>query len=489
VSLKKNLLYNFLLSFSQVAFPLISIPYITRVLDPAGIGKVGFIDSMTYYFIVIAEFGITSYGIREVARKRDQPLALRKIVSELVSLHLVTSAVTVAVYLVLVSLLYHKINDPHLIFISLSFLIMNAFTSEWYFWGTEQFRYITFRSLLVRVLGLISVFLLVKKPADYVYYYGIITATAVLIYGWNYSKLAAEVSIRFGNLEWRKHIPFLSVTYKISLVYSVVLMLDNVFLRLLSTSAAVAYYMFAAKVVRISGALISDTLLVFYPRTVYEAYNNKSQSLQATITKSAQLIVLTTIPMAGGILLLAEKLTRVYFGAAFMPLADNLKILALYPFLKAYSLFLNKQLLMPFDREKLVLNGLMAGAVIFVAATIPLSYFFADKGTSIAVVLSEMAVLAANLYYVKKMGAGLRLIDWKSVQLACGGVLLFVPLIFIVDAAISALTVQLIVSVLVCMLSYFLFLFFTGNELVVSMLQSGRRILRTKTLKHDTAKK
>jgi putative effector of murein hydrolase LrgA (UPF0299 family) len=100
-----------------------------------------------------------------------------------------------------------------------------------------------------------------------------------------------------------------------------------------------------------------------------------------------------------------------------------------------------------------------------------------------------MAVLAANLYYVKKMGAGLRLIDWKSVQLACGGVLLFVPLIFIVDAAISALTVQLIVSVLVCMLSYFLFLFFTGNELVVSMLQSGRRILRTKTLKHDTAKK
>jgi O-antigen/teichoic acid export membrane protein len=317
VSLKKNLVYNFLLSFSQIAFPLVSIPYISRVLDPEGIGSVSFIDSFTYYFIVIAEFGIVSYAIREISRKKDDPAALKQVTSELVSLHLLTSLGSLALYFISISFFYQKVHDPRLILFSLSFLLVNSFACEWYFWGTEQFKYITIRSLVTRALGLASIFILVKKPDDYFIYYAIITGSAIVNIGWNFSKLVATVRIKFNWQQWKKHLPYLFTNYKISLVYSVVLLLDNVFLQLVSTSIAVAYYAFATKIVRLSGAVVTDALLVFYPRSVSLAHKESRAELQHVILRSSELILITTIPMAAGIFILADPFTAVYFGPSF----------------------------------------------------------------------------------------------------------------------------------------------------------------------------
>lgn len=94
MNLKKNLVYNSILSLSQVLFPLITIPYISRVLDPEGVGRVGFIDSYTYFFTVVAEFGIITYGVREIVKLKDDPIALKKLVSELFLIQLIASGIT-----------------------------------------------------------------------------------------------------------------------------------------------------------------------------------------------------------------------------------------------------------------------------------------------------------------------------------------------------------------------------------------------------------
>jgi O-antigen/teichoic acid export membrane protein len=472
VSVKKNLLYTFLLSFSQVAFPLLSIPYISRILSPDGIGRVGFIDSLTYYFIVIAEFGIVTYGIREVARKRGDPIGLKKLVSELLSLHLLTSFISIAIYLLLLFVFYRQVDEIRLVYFSLSFLLVNAFYCEWYFWGTEKFKYITIRSLITRLLGLASIFLLVNQTDDYVIYYGIITGTAAINLLWNFFRLSKEVGISFRNLQWRKHLSTVSVTYRISLVYSVVIMLDNVFLQLLSTSIAVAYYMFAAKIVRIASALVTDTLLVMYPRIVTQVFEKKTEAMQATVQQSAQIIVLTTIPMAAGMFLLADKLTLVYFGAAFLPLAVNLKILCLYPFLKAFGLFLNKQLLMPFDKEKLVLRGLTIGMIVFILFTIPLSYFYADKGMSISIMVSELAVVIMNVFYIRESGVKISKVVRSSFLHAVLGTLFFLPVIYLTEQVSPDLLVQLVAAMVLCILLYFAFLALIKNTLVISFIQS-----------------
>lgn len=472
MSVKKNLLYTFLLSLSQVLFPLFSIPYISRVLTPEGIGRVGFIDSLTYYFIVIAEFGIVTYGIREVARKRGDPNGLKKLVSELLSLHFITSFISIGIYLALLIAFYRQVDDIRLVFFSLSFLLVNAFYCEWYFWGTEKFKYITIRSLITRILGLASIFLLVNRPEDYILYYGIIAGTAAVNLLWNFFRLSKEVGISFRSLQWRKHLSAVSVTYRISLVYSVVIMLDNVFLQVLSTSMAVAYYMFAAKIVRIAGALVTDTLLVMYPRTVAQVYKNEKEEVQSSVQQSAQVIALTTIPMAIGLMLLADKLTLVYFGAAFLPLAVNLKILSLYPFLKAFGLFLNKQLLMPFDKEKFVLRGLTVGMLVFIGSTIPLSYYFADRGMSISIMLSELAVVVMNVFYTRDSGVKISKVVYTSCLHAGFGALCFVPVIYFAEQISADLLVQLILAIVLCVVLYFIVLILVRNTLALRLVQT-----------------
>ncbi|HEV7330758.1 MAG TPA: oligosaccharide flippase family protein [Flavisolibacter sp.] len=482
MSLKKNLLYSFILSISQVAFPLLSIPYISRILSPEGIGRVGFIDSLTYYFIVIAEFGIVTYGIREVTRKSGDARGLQKLVSELLSLHVFTSVISICIYLLCLFVFYRQVEDIRLIFFSLSFLLVNAFYCEWYFWGTEKFQYITIRSLITRILGLVSIFLIVNDSGDYIIYYAIITGTAAINLLWNFFRLSKEVGLSLRNLQWQKHFSAVSVTYRISLVYSVVIMLDNVFLQLLSTSVAVAYYMFAAKIVRIAGALVTDTLLVMYPRTVYQAHKNEMEALRATVQHSAQIIVLTTIPMAVGMFLLSEKLTQVYFGPNFLPLADNLKILSFYPFLKAFGLFLNKQLLMPFDKEKLVLRSLTVGMFVFVLSTIPLSYYFADKGMCLSIMLSELTVVIMNVVYVRESGIGIPKNVFLSVLHAFLGALFFFPVVYFTELLSPNAWVQLIIAIFLCVVLYFFFLVLIGNSLALQVFNLLRQNLFKKRL-------
>ncbi|HEU4471421.1 MAG TPA: oligosaccharide flippase family protein [Flavisolibacter sp.] len=463
MGLKKNLLYNSLLSFSQVAFPLISIPYLSRILRPEGLGQVSFIDSLSYYFVVIAEFGIVTYGIKQVSRLRNDREALGRLVSDLLSLHILVSLVSMAIYILTVFLLYRHIGDLRFVLFSLSFLAVNSFACEWYFLGREEFRFVSLRSFATRTLGLISIFLLVNDSGDSIIYYAIIICSAMANQAWNAWRLFREIPVSFRAVRWKPHLPHLRVTYLISLVYSIVLMLDNVLLQLVSVSAAVAFYAFAAKLVRLSGGLVTDALLVFYPRTISLAHRNEQEQLQVTVMQVSQLILLLTIPMGAGIFLLADQFTLVYFGEAFAPLAHNLKILSLYPLVKAYSLFLNKQILMTYDKEKLILRGLALGAFVFLVLAFPLCYYFADKGMSFAIMGSELTVLLYNMQAVQRLGTHLRVLEQRTALEALAGSLLFVPIVWAGQWIESGL-LAIMAEVLACLAVYALFLFFIARN-------------------------
>ncbi|RYZ18744.1 MAG: hypothetical protein EOO16_21730, partial [Chitinophagaceae bacterium] len=307
VSLKKNLAFNSLLSLSQVLFPLLSIPWLSRVLDPEGLGRVQFIDGLTYYFIVLAEAGIVTHAIREVARCRHDLSALKQLVSELLTLHLLTTLASACLYSLTVYLLYDRIGDVRLLLYSLSFLLINGFACEWYFWGLEEFRYITLRSLLVRALALLSLFLLVRQPEHYVRYYALIACTAIVVLAWNVLRMLTQTGISFRKLQWRKHLRITRVTYAVSLVYSIPLLLDNVLLGVLSGTAVVAFYAYALKIVRLLSAFITDSFLVLYPRTVALLQEADERLLQRNLRLSAEGLLLLALPAGAGIWLVADS--------------------------------------------------------------------------------------------------------------------------------------------------------------------------------------
>jgi O-antigen/teichoic acid export membrane protein len=418
VSLKKNLAYNFLLSLSQVLFPLLSIPWLSRVLEPAGLGKVAFVDGLTYYFIVLAEGGIVAHAIRAVARCRNDAAALKQLVSELLSLHLLSTGCALLLYSVTVFLLYGRIDDPRLLYFSFSFLLLNGFACEWYFWGREEFRYITIRSLLVRALALLSLYLLVRQPDHYVRYYAIIVSSAVAILVLNLSRMISTAGISFRNLRWKKHLRITRITYAVSLVYSIPLLLDNVLLGVLSGPAAVAIYAYALKIVRLLAAFLTDAFLVLYPRTVAQLKDSDEAGAKRNLRLSADGLLLLALPAAAGLWLAADAFTSVYFGPRFALVAPHLRILSIFPLLMAGALFLNKQVLLPRDREALLLKGLIAGTATFAFVALWLCPGQGSRGMAWAILAGEGVVLLCNLYFSLRYYPGLLQVNGRAAAAA-----------------------------------------------------------------------
>jgi O-antigen/teichoic acid export membrane protein len=320
----------------------------------------------------------------------------------------------------------------------------------------EKFRYITFRSLLSRVLGLICIYLLIKEPSDYFIYYAIIASSAMVNSGWNNYLLFKEVPISFREIDWKRHIPKLRVTYFISLVYGITLILDNVLLRIVSTASAVGYYAFSVKIVRISTTLLSDPLQVFFPRIVSFLRENDHKQVQVMITRNLQLLIILSVPICVGVFLLAEPLVIIFLGEQFIPAMDNLKILAAFPFLKSYNHFLSKQVLISQNHEGLYLNSLLVTSVVFVILMLLLSYKYADTGASYSLMFAEVLLLLINIYYVRKTSMHLHVFDMKTFAQAIIGALLFVPIIYFIKIMVTSSLGVLIISIVSCLLFYVL---------------------------------
>ena len=175
-SLTVNFIMNVILSMSAFIFPLITFPYVSRVLLPVGTGKVSFANGIIAYFALFAQLGIPTYGIRACARVRDDKEKLTKTVQELLIINTVISAIVYVVFIIALLTVPKMRSDSTLFLITSSTIFFNVIGVEWMYKGLEQYTYITIRSIIFKFIGLILMFFLVREKADYVWY-GFITIT------------------------------------------------------------------------------------------------------------------------------------------------------------------------------------------------------------------------------------------------------------------------------------------------------------------------
>lgn len=176
-SITINFIMNVVLSMSAFIFPLITFPYVSRVLMPTGTGLVSFANSIIAYFALFAQLGIPTYGIRACAKVRDDKEKLSKVVQELL---IINSIISVLVYIVFFAslMIVPKMRNNKTLFIVMSATILfNVIGIEWMYKALEQYTYIAIRSIIFKFIALILMFLLVRSKNDYVWY-GVITIFA-----------------------------------------------------------------------------------------------------------------------------------------------------------------------------------------------------------------------------------------------------------------------------------------------------------------------
>ena len=172
-SIKRKYLLNSLLTISSFIFPMITFPYISRVLLPAAIGRVSFATSLVTYFNLIAQLGIPTYGIRACAQVRDDKLKLTRVVQELLTINLLMSGLVYLLFFGLLIFVPQLQDDRTLYLVMSSAILFNALGIDWMYQGLEQYAYITKRSILFKFLALIMMFAFIHQPKDYIIYGGI----------------------------------------------------------------------------------------------------------------------------------------------------------------------------------------------------------------------------------------------------------------------------------------------------------------------------
>jgi len=428
MNIRRNLAFNFLLSASQIIFPLVTIPYITRVLDPEGVGKVAFIDSLTYFFTVIAEFGIVTYGIREVARVQGDPAERSKVVSELLLIQFIASSIAMVLYGAAILFWFDKIGDPILVVLSACFFLANFLYCEWYFWGRERFRYITVRSMAIRLAGIVAIFLLVREQQDNRMYYGVMVGSSIAVLASNFIVMARQNDISFRELAARRHIRPLLVNFGISLTYSITTLTDVPVVRLAAGVHAAGLYVMAARMVKLSSSVLTDIFLVLYPHTVRVAMQDDKAHLYRTLPDYSDLLLAISLPASALLFLCAPDIVRILLGPSFADVTPQIEWLSPYPAIVSFSLFLNKQVLMVHDREDRVLRALLVGNLFFLPACIFMATKYSGPGACIALVTAESIILAFNFIYCRNLLPNVELVRFRSVLRTIAGIALLFPL-------------------------------------------------------------
>ena len=219
-SIKRNFLYNILLNISKVIFPLITAPYVSRVLEPDGVGLFNFANTYAGWFALFAALGIPYYGIREVAKIKDDIGEQVKFVSEIISISAIATFVC-SILMFLTLFFIPQLNENYITFlVSGIILYMTPFKIDWFFQGKEEFGYITFRSLIIKTLSVILLFLLVREKSDLLIYVALNALAVVLNEIWNFVKLYKSGIHPYFTLSGNRHIKPLFILFSSSIAIS-----------------------------------------------------------------------------------------------------------------------------------------------------------------------------------------------------------------------------------------------------------------------------
>lgn len=468
--MKKNFFYTVLLSVVNILFPVLSFPYASHILGPVGIGKVQMVVSFAQYFALFAALGIPVYGVREIARHRDDPDKLAAVFTEISSIYFIASIICTAIYLV-VLFCFPFFGAERNLYVYAGMLVLLSFSyTDWLYVGMERFKSITLRSVGVKALALILLYVFVHDEKDYTAYLMIVVFS---ILGNQLLSLVMAfriTTLRFTNLDFRKHLRPVIYIFGASIAASIYTTLDTVLLGFLSDTKSVGLYTAAVKLIRLTFPFVTAMGTILMPGISKGFAESDHGAVSKLHERSFQFLTFFSLPVCMGIFILAPELISVFSGNQFVAAVPAMQILSLLVILVGAGNFFHLQVLVPSDRNREVLLSMLCGLAIFLLLNFILVPRLHATGAAISTVCTELAVTAIYFLFIRRYHS-LRY-DWVFFLQSFGASVLFIPVVFLVRWCNLNLLTTLAVSVAACTVIYLvLHLFAFRNRFLVNFIR------------------
>lgn len=430
MGIARNYVYNIMLTITNLLVPFITTPYISRVLDPEGIGAVAFTGSIVQYFVLLAMLGTGLYGAREVASLRDDPKKLKIVFWNIQYTKILTTVFSYVSFLFFVVFSDSKYQPLYLI---QSFLILNSVLDiTFLFTGLEEFTKITTRGLLVKLTGTGLIFLIIREPSDYYLYALINVVTALLgsMIMWLY--LPKYVSVTKPSFQQIKYHLLGSLKLFVPIaateVYTV---LDKTMVGLLTAESEVGYYTMSQKLVKMVLGLVTSIGVVMMPRISNLVANQDKKQIQKYSQMIFDFVTYASIIVMILIAVTMKDFVPLFFGSKFLKVKDLTVYIAPIILFISWSNLFGVQIMIPMKKENYLTISVTLGATINFILNLTLIPKYQALGAVIGTVVAEFTVTIVQIILVRKLISLKPLFSeiWKHISAGIAVILILLPFI------------------------------------------------------------
>lgn len=402
-SLKVNFIMNAILTMSSFIFPLITFPYVSRILMPSGVGKVNFATSVINYFSMIAQLGIPTYGIRACARVRDDREKLTRTAHELLFINIVMSIISyLGLFIALLTV--PRLQSERLLYVIVSFtIILTTIGMEWIYKALEQYTYITVRSLIFKFISVVAMLLLIHSKSDYLLYGAISIFAASASNIFNFINVHKYIGLRpVGNYNVRQHLKPVMIFFSMSVATTVYTNLDTVMLGFMKNDAEVGYYTAAVKIKNILVSIVTSLGTVLLPRASYYIQKGEIDQFKFLSKKALNFVCLLATPLVIYFILYAKQGIFLLSGKAYGPAVLPMQLIMFTVLFIGMSNITGIQILVPLGYERIVLYSVISGAITDLVINFILIPELASSGAAIGTLVAEAVVLIVQYFSVRK---------------------------------------------------------------------------------------
>lgn len=469
-SIKTNLIYSTLNTLLGVLYPLITIPYVSRVLQPEGFGLYNFLNSFIAYIVLFANIGISVYATKEVAKIRDDKDKRSQLTVEIFSLSILTMLIAFSSVFVLISFV-DKIHEQKELFLIMSLIVVfQPLGVNWFYQAMEDFEYVTIRSLIVKVIAFVLLFVFVRSKNDLIPYAMLVVFASCSNNLCNIIRLRKYISfkkIRFSELNIIRHLKPCLVLFVLDLLISIYTNMDILMLGFFKTDTEVGYYTIGVKITHLLLAIISTIGMTLLPRFSYLLKEGLNEEFNRLCVKSMNLCIGISLPIVFGLIAIANPVIPIVFGYEYMNSIAIVQIMSSIILIAGITNVLGIQILLPKGKEKIVIYSTLAAAIVNFILNMILIPVLSGIGAAISTVVAELVVFIVQFFVGFKFFPN-NIFSKQILDFIFGSLIMSVFLV-----VFRTLFIPPIWSVLLCVtigaLLYFIYLRLKQNELAMTI--------------------
>ena len=396
----KNYLYNLIYQILTILLPIITIPYISRVLKAEGIGIYALTNTCAQYFIFLGMLGLAVYSSREIAYVREDKEKLNKVFWELNLIRFISMGISTLFYIIIFGFIV-KSEYKYIYMIQILILISSMVDISWLFVGMEKFGDIVLRNTIVKLLGVILIFLLVKNSSQVWLYAFILGITQLL--GQLIMWIDLPKEIKFKLPKERNLIRHFKLSIKLfipQIAINVYTMLDKIMLGIFTDEVQVGMYDNSQRVIKIVVVIVTTLSTVMVPRMANLYNNNKSEFLK-NVYKSFSFVSFIAFPMSFGLIAISKSFIPWFYGQGFNGIEPMFYIGSFLIITLGWTSILGNQILISIKRENQFTIAVTIGAIVNLIFNFLLIGQYKGVGTTISSLLAEYIGMFLMLFFLR----------------------------------------------------------------------------------------